>query len=53
LCARQVFSECLELFNVTGSGKSLSGCLSLESRLMCFNTHCVYKATDSFGCFHP
>ncbi len=52
-CIVQVFSECIELTNVTGHGRNLSACVALESRLMCFKSRCVYKATDPFGCFHP
>ena len=52
LARSQVFSECLALTNVTGAGRNLTGCVALESRLMCFAGRCVYRATDSFGCFH-
>ncbi len=48
----QVFSECLSFTNVTGTGRNVSACVELESRVMCFKSKCLYKAVDSFGCFH-
>ncbi len=47
-----MFSECMILTNVTGTGRNISACIELESHVMCFKSKCLYKAVDSFGCFH-
>jgi len=47
-----VFHECAIISNLTINSQSASGCVALDSDLMCFKDGCLYKGVDDIGCFN-
>jgi len=50
----KVFSECVRLYNVTRGPApgELSGCVALDSNVMCWKDKCLHQGTTDYGCFH-
>jgi len=46
-----VLNICIDIYNVSNSNEHLSGCVDLNSTLICWKEKCLYKGTDQFGCF--
>lgn len=47
----QIFSVCVDINNLNVTSTAATGCVTLNSTLICWKDKCVYQGTDNFGCF--
>eukprot|EP01112_Ceratiomyxa_fruticulosa_P011493 TRINITY_DN3116_c0_g2_i5.p1 TRINITY_DN3116_c0_g2~~TRINITY_DN3116_c0_g2_i5.p1 ORF type:complete len:232 (-),score=30.43 TRINITY_DN3116_c0_g2_i5:112-807(-) len=48
----QIFSVCLEVYDVGFNDDYLQGCALLNSTVACWKGDCAYQGVDYFGCFN-
>ena len=49
---KDVYSICVSIQDLqTSNGGFVSGCPSLHTTLMCFETSCLFTGVTTFGCF--
>eukprot|EP01102_Stenamoeba_stenopodia_P011411 TRINITY_DN3501_c0_g1_i1.p1 TRINITY_DN3501_c0_g1~~TRINITY_DN3501_c0_g1_i1.p1 ORF type:complete len:222 (-),score=49.03 TRINITY_DN3501_c0_g1_i1:101-706(-) len=51
LIPAQVFSVCVVVEDLNVTSTHATGCVYLNTTLMCWEGKCLYKGSDDFGCF--